>query len=126
MSCKLMKYIKSCNRSFFRNNIDKPVVKYCPQGDHPVLSELVSCIHACNDILRRKRFKLVNIKIEDNAIHAELHFINDICKCSYADAVIEDYVTELANLLRDFTGHNQFFNITKGEFIWFTHPDSNR
>jgi len=61
-------------------------------------------------------FKLVNIKTNDNIIHADLEYMRRKCSWSYMDDELRKYCTALALFLRDETEKNCFFNIENGKF----------
>ena len=65
-------------------------------------------------------FKLVNIKLIGNIIHADLEYMRRKCSWSYMDNELRKYCTSLALFLRDKTERNCFFNIKNGKFTLIT------
>ena len=103
-----------------------PILK-CPKcglvfGISEPVEELLSAINSANCVLRKRRFKIVDVDVEGIKIQGNIHFLNEQCRYSYMDPILNYYRTELALHLRDYTGHNQFFEIFEGRFTMFASP----
>lgn len=90
--------------------------------DHSSVEELMSAINAANFLLKKQNFKIVDIEVEGNKINGNIYFLNEPCRYSYMNPILCYYRTDLALHLRDYTGHNQFFEIFNGTLTMFANP----